>query len=389
MDEIAIDLGFISIYWYAIFILTGIILAYFIGRTLAKEKGVDLDQFDNLVFYGLIVSIISTRLYYVIFNWSYYDGDIVQMINIRDGGLAIHGGIIGAFTFGFIYCKKHKINMWDVFDLTATGFMIAQSIGRWGNFINQEAHGPATTRSFLESLHLPNFVIDGMNINGIYYQPTFLYESIWNFIGFLIVFFGREKFFKRRGDVFCFFIVWYSFIRIFIEQLRTDSLMLGDFKVAQLVSIGGIILGTVLIIKRNNKDRGKQLKIATTVLFNDNKVLLIKKPTNRYSMPGGKMDHYEIPIRTAKREFMEETGLKLKHIALKCIADIKYKDKRLEMYVHYSESFSGELNVTSAEGCLEWIDIKELNNLEMYPSDLEIILHCLNNDNVVHKTFVD
>lgn len=389
MDRIAIDLGFISIYWYAIFILSGIISAYFIARKLAKEKGIDLIQFDNLIFYGLVVSLICTRLYYVIFNWSYYSGDIVSIINVRDGGLAIHGGIIGAFTFGFIYCRKHKINMWDVFDFTATGFMIAQSIGRWGNFINQEAHGPETTRKFLESIHLPNFIIEGMNINGVYYHPTFLYESIWNFIGFLIVYFGREKFFKRKGDVFCFFIIWYSFIRLFIEQLRTDSLMLGDFKVAQLVSLIGIVLGIVLIIKRKSLGRIKKLKIANTVLYHDNKVLLIKKPTNRYSMPGGKMDHYEIPIRTAKREFMEETGLKLKHISLKCIADIKYKNKELEMYVHYSESFSGELNILSVEGELEWISVDELKNLEMYPSDLEIIEYCLNNDNVVHKSFVD
>lgn len=387
MDKVAIDLGFVSIYWYAIFILSGIVIAYTIARQLAKEKNIPLKLFDDLIFYGLIISIICTRLYYVIFNWSMYSGDIISIINVRDGGLAIHGGIIGAFTWGYYYCKKHNLNLWDAFDIGATGFLIAQSIGRWGNFVNQEAHGPATTRAFLEKLQLPNFIIEGMNISGVYYHPTFLYESVWNFIGFLIVFFGRKNLFKRKGDVFCFFIMWYSFARFFIEQLRTDSLMLGDFKVAQLISIFGFILGLVLLIKKPVSNTKKNLKIANTVLLNDQKVLLIKKPTNRYSMPGGKMEHYEIPIRTAKREFMEETGLKLNNLTLKVIADITFEKKEFDMYVFYSDNFTGELNTTSVEGMLEWIDIKELSNLEMYPSDLEIIEYCLNNNDVVEMKF--
>ncbi len=388
MNRVAIDLGFIEIYWYAILILTGIIVAYVIARKLAKEKNIDLSAFDDLIFYGLIIAIICTRLYYVIFNWDLYAGDISKIVNVRDGGLAIHGGIIGAFSWGYYYCRKHKINLWDAFDIGATGFLIAQSIGRWGNFINQEAHGPATTKQFLESLHLPNFIIEGMNISGVYYHPTFLYESVWNLIGFSIAFFGRKRFFKHKGDVFCFFIIWYSFIRFFVEQLRTDSLMLGDFKVAQLISIFGIILGVVLLIKKP-KSLKKPLKISTTVLFNNNKVLLIKKPTERYSMPGGKMEHFEIPIRTAMREFYEETGLKLKHVSLKVIADIAYGEKRIDMHTFYCEQFSGNLHKETREGSLEWIDVSKLSEIEMYPSDLEIIEYCLNNEKVKNLKFVD
>ncbi|MFV0424780.1 MAG: prolipoprotein diacylglyceryl transferase [Bacilli bacterium] len=388
MNEIAFDLGFIKIYWYSILILTGIIIAYFFARKLAKEKNISMQHFDNLVFYGLIISIISTRLYYVIFNWEDYAFDILKIINTRDGGLAIHGGIIGAFVWTFYYCRKHKINMWDAFDIGATGFLIAQSIGRWGNFTNQEAHGPEVAKSFLENLHLPNFIIEGMNIGGMYYHPTFLYESVWNFIGFLIAFFGRRVLFKRKGDVFCFFIIWYSTARLFIEQLRTDSLMLGDFKVAQLVSIFGIVFGIILLIKKSNEKNEYKLKISTSILFNEGKILLIKKPTNRYSMPGGKIEHYEIPIRTAKREFFEETGLKLKHITLKVIADVRYKEKDLEMYIFYSEEYTGNLKTFSEEGSLEWIKIEELKDLEMYPSDLEIIEYCLNHHELVHKTFI-
>lgn len=388
MNRIAIDLGFATIYWYAIFILTGITCAYLLGRKLAKEKNISLQHFDNLIFYGLIISIIATRLYYVIFNWELYADDLTKIVTEFGSGLAIHGGIIGAFSWTYFYCKKEKINMWDTFDIGATGFLIAQSIGRWGNFINQEAHGPATTKEFLEGLYLPEFIVEGMNISGIYYHPTFLYESIWNFIGFLIAFFGRKVLFRRKGDVFCFFLIWYSFIRFFIEALRTDSLMLGDFKVAQIVSVLGIILGVILLFRKSNDKTLYKLKISTTVLLNDGKVLLIKKPTNRYSMPGGKMEHYEIPIRTAKREFLEETGLKLHHVTLKVNADIKYGDKELEMKVYYSENYTGDLHVTSEEGQLEWIEVSKLKDIEMYPSDEEIINYCLNNNDSTHMSFI-
>ncbi|MFV0499043.1 MAG: prolipoprotein diacylglyceryl transferase [Bacilli bacterium] len=386
MNEIAIDLGFISIYWYAIFIITGICLAYFFARKLAKEKEIDLEHFDNLVFYGLIIGIICTRLYYVIFNLDMYN-NFVDIINVRDGGLAIHGGIIGSFTWCFIYCKKNSLNLWNIFDIGATGFLIAQSIGRWGNFINQEAHGEEVSKKFLTSLHLPNFVIEGMYINGIFYHPTFLYESVWNFLGFLIVFIGRKILFKRKGDVFCFFIIWYSLARFFIEGLRTDSLMLGDFKVAQLISIFGVFLGISILLLKSKDRTNYKLKISTTVLLNNNKVLLIKKPTNRYSMPGGKIEHYEIPIRTAKREFYEETGLKLQHLTLKVVADIEYLEKKIDMYVFYSEDFCGELKDISSEGRLEWINISDLKKIEMYPSDEEIIDYCLNNHKILHKSF--
>ncbi len=251
MDRVAFSIGSVEIYWYAIFILTGIIIAFYVARFIAKERNINLKDFDDLVFYGLILAIIGTRLYYVIFNWSLYSGDLVKIINVRDGGLAIHGGIITAFVWGFYFCRKRKIDFFNAADAAALGFLIAQSIGRWGNFINQEAHGGQTTKATLESFFIPDFIIEGMYINGVYYHPTFFYESVWNLIGFIIAFSLRNKVFKQKGDIFCFFVVWYSFIRLFIEQMRTDSLMLGDFKVAQIVSILGLILGTsIFFIKR-------------------------------------------------------------------------------------------------------------------------------------------
>ncbi len=253
MDRVAIDLGFVSIYWYAIFIIIGIIVAYFVARQIAKERNVNLKDFDDLIFYGLVLSIIGTRAYYVIFNFHLYEDNIIEIFNIRDGGLAIHGGIITAFTWGYFFSKKRNLNLLDVFDAGALGFMIAQSIGRWGNFINQEAHGAEVSRSFLENLFLPEFIIEGMNINGMYYHPTFLYESLWNLLGFILVLVFRRKLLTKKGDIFCFFIVWYSFIRFFIEGTRTDSLMIGDFKVAQIVSVIGIIFGIIFYIKKDGE----------------------------------------------------------------------------------------------------------------------------------------
>ncbi len=250
MDRIAIDLGFIQIYWYAIFIVTGIIIAYFVARHVAKERGVNLKDFEDLIFFGLILSILGTRLYYVIFNFSLYEDNLLNIFNVRDGGLAIHGGIITAFSWGYYFSKKRNMNLLDIFDAAALGFMLAQSIGRWGNFINQEAHGPAVSRSFLEKIKIPEFIIDGMNIYGVYYHPTFFYESIWNLVGFIVAFVFRNKIFKNKGDIFCFFIVWYSIARFFIESLRTDSLMLGDIKVAQLVSVIGIVFGIYFYFRK-------------------------------------------------------------------------------------------------------------------------------------------
>ena len=138
--------------------------------------------------------------------------------------------------------------MLKMLDISVVGVIIAQAIGRWGNFFNQEAHGGAVTRAFLEKFHLPKFIINGMNIDGIYYHPTFLYESLWNVLGFIIMLILRRRKYNKTGEIFGFYLIWYSIGRMFIEQLRTDSLMLGSFKVAQLVSIIMILIGIVIII---------------------------------------------------------------------------------------------------------------------------------------------
>lgn len=250
MDSVLIDLGFVKIYWYSIIILLGV----FVGGTLiikeAKRYKIPEDYIINMIIYTLIFAIIGARLYYVIFNWSYYINNIIEIFEIWKGGLAIHGGIIGGLIFILIYTKKYRVNSLRMLDIISVGLIIGQAIGRWGNFFNKEAHGPVTTLEFLNKLYLPDFIIEGMNIHGVYYQPTFLYESLWCLIGFVILLIYRRRKYRKIGQTTGLYLIWYGIGRFFIEGLRTDSLMLLNFKIAQIVSIILVIIGLFLIIKQ-------------------------------------------------------------------------------------------------------------------------------------------
>lgn len=171
------------------------------------------------------------------------------------GGLAIHGGLIGG-SIALIYkCRKEKISFLKIMDMAAPAVIIAQAIGRWGNFFNSEAHGPATTLNALQSLYIPDFIIKGMKINGTYFHPTFYYECIWNIIGFIILILIRKyKKQKKDGMLLGIYLMWYSFARFFIEGLRTDSLMFFNIKIAQVVSIILFALGIYLtFLKKDSK----------------------------------------------------------------------------------------------------------------------------------------
>jgi phosphatidylglycerol:prolipoprotein diacylglycerol transferase len=172
-------------------------------------------------------------------------------VKIWNGGLAIHGGLIGAFVTGYIFAKVKGISFWKLADIGAPSIILGQAIGRWGNFINQEAHGGEVTRQFLEGLFLPEFIINQMYINGAYYHPTFLYESLWSLVGFAGLMLLRKAN-LRRGELFLTYIIWYSVGRFFIEGMRTDSLMLTEsLRVAQVISLLLIaIAAAVLIIRR-------------------------------------------------------------------------------------------------------------------------------------------
>jgi len=255
MNRVAISFGNINIYWYSIMIVIGIILALALMIKEVKRQEMNVGFFVNLAFYVILFGIIGARLYYVLFNLDYYMSDPVRIIKIWEGGLAIHGGIFVGILVVILYCQKYDARLMKVLDICVVSVILAQIIGRWGNFFNQEVFGNPTTRTALEALKIPAFIIDGMKIDHVYYQPCFLYESIWNFFGLIFMLIVRRMKKTKIGFLTGFYLVWYSIGRFFIERLRQDSLMIGDFKVAILVSIGMFIAGVIILIKCKKSPR--------------------------------------------------------------------------------------------------------------------------------------
>lgn len=260
MDPI-IDLGIISIHWYSIILFIAILIGSNLAIKEAKKHGFEEDFMVNLLFLAVIVGIVGARLYYVIFNFDYYKDNLIEIFKVWNGGLAIHGGIIAGLATIAVICYKRKVNLLKILDYLVVGLILAQAIGRWGNFFNGEAHGSVTTLAHLQSLYLPQFIIDGMHINGNYYIPTFLYESVWCFIGFIIMVVLRRKKFMKIGYLTSFYLVWYGIERFFIEGMRTDSLMFFSLRVAQLVSLAMVIIGIILFVyslKKSKKYEGDE-----------------------------------------------------------------------------------------------------------------------------------
>ena len=253
MNRVALDLGFIQIYWYSITMFLGVLLGIIIAYIEIKRKKINLTKFENMAFYAIIFGFIGARIYYVLFNLDYYLQRPIEILEVWNGGLAIHGGIIGAVLAIFVYSRKNKINFIEMLDICAPGLIIGQAIGRWGNFFNSEAHGGIVAREFLVKLHIPDFIINGMYINGNYYHPTFLYESVLNLICFIILLVLRKNKKIKIGTITGIYLMWYSVVRFFIESMRTDSLMLGSLKMAQVISILLFIVGLVLIIISKEK----------------------------------------------------------------------------------------------------------------------------------------
>ncbi|MBX8374332.1 prolipoprotein diacylglyceryl transferase [Staphylococcus aureus] len=252
IDPVAFNLGPLSVRWYGIIIAVGILLGYFVAQRALVKAGLHKDTLVDIIFYSALFGFIAARIYFVIFQWPYYAENPSEIIKIWHGGIAIHGGLIGGFIAGVIVCKVKNSNPFQIGDIVAPSIILAQGIGRWGNFMNHEAHGGSVSRAFLEQLHLPNFIIENMYINGQYYHPTFLYESIWDVAGFIILVNIRKH--LKLGETFFLYLTWYSIGRFFIEGLRTDSLMLtSNIRVAQLVSILLILISISLIVYRRIK----------------------------------------------------------------------------------------------------------------------------------------
>ena len=175
--------------------------------------------------------------------------DFINIFKVWEGGLAIHGGILAGLIFVIFYTKKHKISTLRILDIIVVGLIIGQAIGRWGNFFNSEAHGMVTTLEHLQKLFIPDFIIKGMNIGGIYYQPTFLYESTWCLIGFILLILIRKFNKLKVGQLTSIYMIWYGIGRFIIEGMRTDSLMLGNLRIAQIVSLLMITIGIIIFLK--------------------------------------------------------------------------------------------------------------------------------------------
>lgn len=255
MNRVFLDLGFVQIYWYSLTMFLGVVVGIIIARIEIKRKKIDKNLFDNMAFYAILFGFLGARVYYVLFNLDYYLSSPIEILKIWNGGLAIHGSIIGAVLAIYVYCRKKNMNFIEILDICAPALIIGQVIGRWGNFFNSEAHGGVVTRAFLESLHLPKFIIDGMYINGVYYHPTFLYESILNLICFIVLMILRKNKKIRLGVITGIYLMWYGVVRFFIEALRTDALMLGSLRMAQVISIVIFIIGLLLIIFSRKREK--------------------------------------------------------------------------------------------------------------------------------------
>lgn len=244
MNPIAFSIFGFEVRWYGLLIAISVLVGTLLATKEAKKKGIEEEMVLDMLIFAVPVAIIFARLYYVIFTWDYYSQNPGQILNIRGGGLAIHGVIIGGVLVAVIFSKIRKINFWSLADAAAPSLILGQAIGRWGNFANSEAHGGPTDLPW------------GIIIDGIKVHPTFLYESIWNFLLFGFLIWYRRKFANREGEVFLLYIILYSVARLFIEGLRTDSLMFGPIRIAQLISLIAIAIGgAILYNKKKNPEK--------------------------------------------------------------------------------------------------------------------------------------
>ena len=316
LNRVAFSIGRFNVYWYGVCIAFGICLALVFAFRHSVEFGVDADSMVDVILIGIVLGIASARAYYVAMAPFKYES-IWEMIAIRDGGLAIYGGIIGGFLFGGLACKWRGVPVLSMFDLTAMGFLLGQCCGRWGNFFNQEAFGCNTTLPWgMYSEATRDYLMgsmvtaqSGVTIDpNLPVHPTFLYESIWCLVGFILLF----RYIKKRkfnGDIALRYMIWYGAGRFWIEALRTDSLMLVPsigLRVSQLIAGIAVVAGVAAEIYFTRKAEGKPLmvKLALTA---DNKVALDKLRKERGTI-GLVLDaDTELVASSPRKLFVERT----------------------------------------------------------------------------------
>lgn len=257
MDPYIFRIGRFGLKWYSTLIVSGILIDYIIARRYFKKRGWRSEELDEALLFGVIVGIICARCYYVIFEWEFFKHNPAEIYKIWHGGIAIHGGLIGAILAVWIYTrKKRSFSFLEGLDVMSWLFPLAQAIGRWGNFFNHEAYGTPTNlpwKMFVPPMYrMPGFE------RFEYFHPTFLYESIWDFLTFALLSLYVKKHYKRPGEITALYLNLYSMGRIMVEGLRTDSLWLGNIRVAQLFSAIAMLAGGLwyLWLVREHEARG-------------------------------------------------------------------------------------------------------------------------------------
>lgn len=288
LNEVAFSIGPLTVRWYGIILGTAALVGLLLAVQEGKRFSIKPDFFMDLLLVGVPSAIIGARIYYVAFEWEHYQDRFIDVFKIWEGGIAIHGALIGAIVAAIIYVRRKGYPFWRIADICAPSLIAGQMIGRWGNFMNQEAHGGPVEESFLrDTLHIPSFIVDNMYIDGVYYHPTFLYESIWNMLGLILLFILRRQSFVRAGELFLSYFIWYSIGRFYIEGLRTDSLAFdgpawlswllntiwspmsallgpagdlsgGDVRTAQFISVLIVVAALVTIILRRRMGYANQ-----------------------------------------------------------------------------------------------------------------------------------
>ncbi|GAA0589629.1 prolipoprotein diacylglyceryl transferase [Virgibacillus siamensis] len=254
LDRVFLELGPLTIYWYGVIIAFGVFIGLYLATKESDRLGLDKDLIIDLIVFAIPAAILFARIYYVVFEWDRYAGaPWWDVFAVWEGGIAIHGALIGSVLTAIIYTRVKKISFWQLADIIAPSLILGQAIGRWGNFMNQEAHGgpvsEAVYNNFLQ--YLPDFIMNQMCIEGTMYHPTFLYESLWNLLIFVFLLVLR-RYNPLRGEVFLSYVIAYSAGRFFIEGMRMDSLYIPgtDIRMAQFISVVLIIFVAGLMIYR-------------------------------------------------------------------------------------------------------------------------------------------
>ncbi|WP_164668123.1 prolipoprotein diacylglyceryl transferase [Virgibacillus doumboii] len=257
LDRVFLQIGPLPIYWYGVIIATGAFLGLYLATRESDRLGLKKDLMVDLVVFAIPISILFARIYYVIFEWDrYVGGPWWDVFAVWEGGIAIHGALIGAVLTAVIYARVQKVSFWQLADIAAPSLILGQAIGRWGNFMNQEAHGGPISEATYNSFHtyLPDFIMNQMCIEGVMYHPTFLYESFWNVLVFIFLLVLRRKN-PLRGEVFLSYVIAYSIGRFFVEGMRTDSLYIPgtEIRMAQFISVALILVMVAIIVYRRKK----------------------------------------------------------------------------------------------------------------------------------------